>query len=121
MLLLGFLNSIASALHQHYLSIALSIAAFAVPVIAGYEVRKRGGSYGDALGTAWLTITVDMVIAVPLGAMAFLTSANSLQLPPGLHPDPASYPLIAVGIVVLLAIIAQAFEYWLLESEAIVT
>jgi hypothetical protein len=103
MLLLGFANLIATGLHQRELTIALSIVAFVVPVIAGYEARRRGGSYGNALSTAWLTIVVSLVaVAVPLTAIGIVTGAQPIQLPQGFHADATAYVIGTVLAAIVL-------------------
>ena len=111
-LLLGFGNLVALALHQHDLTVALSVVGFAVPVVAGYETRRRGGTYGNALRTAWLTVVVSLVIVgIPLLAVGLLTGAQSIPVPPGMQLDATSVAVTAAVLAVALPTIM--FIVWL--------
>lgn len=107
LLILGFGNLVALALQQSGVSVALSVLQFGVPVIAGYETRRQGGTYGNALRTAWLTILVSLVVVgIPLIVVGLLTGVAPIQVPPGLHLDTTSYIVAALALAVVLPIVA---------------
>src|SRR5262245_2610737 len=103
-----FVNLVVLALHQHELSVALSVLQFVVPVIAGYAARRAGGTYGNALRTAWLAVITDIfVVGIPLGAVGLLTGALPVhQLPAGVQIDATVIAGSVLIVAVLLPIIA---------------
>jgi hypothetical protein len=107
-LILGFANLITTALHQREFSITLSIAAFVMPVVAGYKARRRGGSYGNALHTAWLTIVVSILLSLPLAFVGLATGVLPVQLPPGFHIDATATVIVAVATAIVLPIVMVA-------------
>jgi hypothetical protein len=106
MLLLTLVNLMASALQHSELNIVFSVVGNVVPVVAGYEARRRGGSYGDTLRTSWLALMAGVYLVVlPLGVVGVLAGVTHTQLPSAVQPDTTAYAVVAAVVAIILPVL----------------
>jgi len=115
MLLIGLLQlMVGSALHERGVVEALAFAYWVIPVLAGYEARPRGGTYKDAVYTAWLGGAVNGVVIVAVGLIALATGVLPLTAPPqqGIAGQASMWGGYAIGVAVMMPIMIGVQTIW---------